>query len=89
MGVFHLVGGCTAVESDGGNIAVCRQRVSDVNAETSRNGGRSRILATRVAGRSADRPITDSHIVNREIGPRARKLRNNRDFAARQIRSNT
>ena len=83
MRVLELVGGWVAVQSDSGNVAVCRQRVSDVNAETSRNGGRSRILAARVAGRGADRPITDSHIVNRETGPRARKLRNNRDFAAR------
>ena len=83
MRVLELVGGCAAVESDSENAAVRRQRISDVNAETSRNGGSSRILIARVAGRSTDRAVADSHVVNRKIRPRARKLRNNRDFALR------
>ena len=83
MGVLHSVGSRGAVQLDRYYGAVSRERVADLHTETSRNGGRSRILVAGVASRSAYRAITDPHVVNREIEPRARKLRNNRDFALR------
>jgi hypothetical protein len=78
-----FVGSRGAIQLDGLDLALSRQRVSDVNEQASRNGGRSRIQVAHVAGRSAHRPVTDSYVVNRKIGPRARQLRNNRDFALR------
>ena len=44
MGVLHSVGSRGAVQLDRYYGAVSRERVADLDTETSRNGGRSRIL---------------------------------------------
>ena len=64
MGVSHSVGSRSAVQLNRYYGAVSRESVADLDTETSRNAGRSRILVARVAGRSADRAVTDSHVVN-------------------------
>ena len=50
MGVLHSVGSRGAVQLDRYYGAVSRERVADLDTETSRNGGLGRILVAGMAG---------------------------------------
>ena len=49
MGVLHFVGSRGAVQLDRYYGAVSRERVADLDTETSRNGGLGRILVAGMA----------------------------------------